>query len=324
MLAAATEALIGGLLCRTGDAEIATCLENLVSQGFCSGADTVETRTITWEQSKQTPNWNGAPALAWRGETSLRQWGNVYGSLYRERPLFRIADDAGCWIAAPDRVCVFGLPAPSNPQWMELLAIVVFELLAAAGTVALHAGAVTVGGHGTLIVGPSGSGKSTLAYLVAQAGGSYTTDDLALISRRGGAWFARSTGEYLRLHPVMKIDDALMLKDGLDAAGKLRLHPHRPGVCVPVTRVEQLVFLDPNHGAQTTWRRLSGRNVVEGLLSEAALALTPAVAGQQLVSLRELSRLPAVTLQSGEDLMGQPDRGTSVFGEMWAGSPSCA
>lgn len=324
MIAAATEAPLGGLLCRTCDAGIARCLENLVSQGFCADGDTAAPRTITWQPSRKTPEWACAGALTLANTTSSRRWGNVWGSLYQGRPLFHLSDGSGCWIAANDRVCVFGTPTSGDPDWMELLAVVVFELLAAAGTVALHAGAVTVGGRGMLIAGPTGSGKSTLVYLLAQAGASYTTDDLTLISRQGGAWCARSTGEPLRLRPDMKIDDGLMQREGPDAMGKLGLHPRRPGVCRPVTRVEQLVFLNPNHGAETAWRRLSRQEAVEGLMSEVALALAPAVAGQQLVSLRELSLLPAVALQAGEDLMGQHDQAALIFGEMWAGIPSCA
>lgn len=324
MIAATTEVLIGGLRCRIADAAIARCLENLVSQGFCSGGDAPTTRTITWEPSKKTTDWSRPGALASASEASVRRWGHVCGSLHQERPLFRISDGSCCWITARDRVCVCGTPAPHDPEWLELLAVVVFELLAAAGTVAVHAGAVTVGGHGMLVAGPTGSGKSTLVYLLAQTGASYTTDDLALISRQGDAWFARSTGEHLRLHPVMKIDDGLMQDEGLDAVGKLRLEPRRPGVCRPVTRVERLVFLNPSHGAETTWRWLSRQEVVEGLMSEVALALSPVVAGQQLFSLREISQLPAVTMQSGADLLGQPDRAASVFREMWAGSPNHA
>lgn len=318
MIAAAPGALVGNLLCRTADAEIARCLDTLVSQGFCAGGDIATARAITWERSRNTPNWQ-CDALTSASQTPSRRWGSVGGSLHQERPLFRISDNDCCWIAAPDRVCVLGTPAPTDPRWIELLAVVVLELLAAAGTVAIHAGAATVGGQGMLIVGPSGAGKSTLVYLLAQAGGSYTTDDVALISRQGDTWVASSTGGHLRLRPTMTIDDGLMHNDGLDALGKLHLQPRRPEVCCPSTRIDRLVFLEPGHGAETTWRSLDRHDVVERLMSEAALALSPAVASRQLVSLGEIAQLPAVTLRSGQDLIDHPDLASSIFAGIWAG-----
>lgn len=298
--------------------EIAACLETLVSQGFCADGDIAAARAITWGRSRTTPNWQrDAPTSA--SHTPLRRWGCVSGSLHQERPLFRIADDAGCWIAAPDHVGVFGAPIADDPKWMELFAVVVFELLAAAGTVAIHAGAATVGGQGMLLVGPSGAGKSTLVYLLAQAGGSYTNDDVALISRQGDTWVARSTGGHLRLRHTMTIDDGLMHNDGLDALGKLHLHPRRPEVCCPSMRIDRLVFLEPGHGAETTWRSLGRQKVLERLLSEAALALSPAVASRQLMSLGEIAQLPAVTLRSGQDLIDHPDLASSIFAGIWAG-----
>lgn len=321
MIAAASETSIGDLLCRTSDTRIAGCLERLVSTGFCPSADETEPpRTITWEQSAKTTDWNHnrVDALASTREASPRRWGNVCGFLHHDRPVFQLSDEASCRIVSPDRVCVHGPPAPNDPHWMELLTVVVFELLAAGGSVAVHAGAVTFDGHGILVVGPAASGKSTFIYLLLEAGGRYTADDVSLIFRRDDSWFARSTGEQFRVCPDVMVDEGLMRDEGLDAAGKLRLHPRRVDTFRPVTRVEQIVFLSADHGVKTTWRPLSRQETVQKLMSEVGLALSPAVASRQLVSLSELGQLPAVSMQGGEDLLGRPDRAASVVREMWA------
>lgn len=51
-------------------------------------------------------------------------------------------------------------------------------------TIALHAGAVALGGVATLIAGPSGSGKSTLVARLVERGALYLSDELALINQR--------------------------------------------------------------------------------------------------------------------------------------------
>lgn len=312
MVAAATDIPIGGLLCRTDEASIARCLEGLVLRGFCPSTHEAARRMIVWEQSETPPD-RCVSGRSSADETVVRRWGSVRGLLHHDRPLFYLSEAACCWIPADDRVCLYGTPSADDPDWMELVAVVMFELLAAAGSVVVHAGVVTVDGHGILMVGPSGAGKSTLVVLLAQAGCPYTADDLTLLGPRDTSWFAGGTGGPIRLRPGLEIDGGLLEDEGLDAAGKSRLRPRRPHMFRPRTQVDRLILLGEGHGAATVWRPVNRAEALEGLMSEAALALSPDVASRQLVSLCEISKVPAVSLHGGADLLRQPDRAALVF-----------
>lgn len=313
---ATSDPLVGGLPYRTSDERIAACLERLSSEGFCPGADAVMSRTIVWEPSTTRPRGALAGMRAPAGGDSTRQWDRVRGCLHEGRPLFWTAEDAWCWVSAPDRVRVGGTPDPCDPGWLELLSVVLFELMAASGCVAIHGGLAILDGHGTLVVGPSGAGKSTLVHLLSRAGAAYTSDDLTLMFQHDGAWLARSTSAFLRLHSEMTFDDRSTRTDVFDVDGKLRLRPS--GAFEPVARVDRIIVLRSGHGAATTWRNLSRQEAAEALIAEAALALCPDVADRQIVSLSALTKLPAVSMRSGEDLLRRPDRAASICRRIWS------
>lgn len=69
------------------------------------------------------------------------------------------------------------------------------------GKLCLHGAAVEAGDGAIAILGPKGSGKSTLAAALAQRGYPVLTDDIAVVQRRHGRFYAMPAYPRLRVWP---------------------------------------------------------------------------------------------------------------------------
>lgn len=227
--------------------------------------------------------------------------------------MFWLPDGSSCQVAAPDRLIGHRAASTDDRAWRELVRLAACEAQAATGRIALHAGAVTVERRGALIVGPPGSGKSTLVYAAARAGASYTADDVTWISRDGPTWYAGGGNAIIRLRTPVEPGDDVTADEGVDDAGKWCIRFTRKGAFQECAPLAALVLLGSTRAAVTSWRPLERRETLVGLMGEAALALSPAVAGRQLGVLGELARLPAVRLTGGCDLLEDATRALAVL-----------
>jgi len=118
----------------------------------------------------------------------------------------------------------------------------------------VHAGCVSLNGHGVLLCGDSGAGKSSLSYACARAGWTYTTDDSALVlsreSETDDGRFVTGNCHQVRFRPSAA--ELFPEIEGLDltprAAGKpsieLLTAPMKNIVCAPTAHIDFLVFLN--------------------------------------------------------------------------------
>ena len=114
----------------------------------------------------------------------------------------------------------------------------------------VHAGCVTLDGHGVLLCGDSGAGKSTLSYACARAGWTYTSDDAVFLLNSGEDRAVTGNCHQVRFRPsAAKLFPEIQ---GLEvtprAAGKPSIELATDGMkgiaCAPTANVDFLVFLN--------------------------------------------------------------------------------
>jgi hypothetical protein len=174
--------LPGAGLAAAGDESLPACALNLVSEPELLAA---------WSGPASPDAWRGS--LKDGSELAI-QWG-VRGDLlfrYGSRALFRLDREAAHLACAPAE--------PAAVSWRRILCGRVLPLVALAhGSEALHAAAVETPAGVVAIAGPSGAGKSTLAAQLLARGYPLFTDDVLVLSDRGGAIVAHPGGPYLSL-----------------------------------------------------------------------------------------------------------------------------
>ena len=123
-------------------------------------------------------------------------------------------------------------------------------------TTPVHAGCVTLEGHGLLLCGDSGAGKSSLSYACARAGFTYTTDDASFILHHDPAIHPgqalQVTGNCYQVRFRPTASELFPEIDGLEltprAAGKpsieLPTGPMPHVTSAQTTEVRSLVFLN--------------------------------------------------------------------------------
>jgi hypothetical protein len=134
-----------------------------------------------------------------RGNPSLRikelAAGRAFRFLYADGCEF-VVDRAGeqVWMSWPEQLSLTdALPYLRGPIFGGILRL--------RQVVALHASAVSVGGHAIAFMGPPGSGKSTTAAALARNGCPVLSDDVLALNEQAGAVYAQPGYPNLCLWP---------------------------------------------------------------------------------------------------------------------------
>jgi hypothetical protein len=118
----------------------------------------------------------------------------------------------------------------------------------------IHAGCVSLDGHGVLLCGDSGAGKSTLSYACAQAGWTFTSDDGSYVNNEGDGLFATGDHHKVRFRPSAEefFPEVKGLEVSRRAAGKpsieLPIAPESQIVCAQTAKLDYIVFLNRHSG----------------------------------------------------------------------------
>lgn len=119
-------------------------------------------------------------------------------------------------------------------------------------TTPVHAGCVSLDGHGVLLCGDSGAGKSTLSYACARAGWTYTCDDAVFLLNSGEDRVVTGNCHQVRFRPsaATLFPEIEGLEVTPRAAGKpsieLPTDTMKGITCAPTANVDFLVFLNRN------------------------------------------------------------------------------
>jgi hypothetical protein len=160
-------------------------------------------------------------------------------------------DPDGAWL---DYVYADGprtLTVAGSVGWEEaippLLGVVCAVLLSSAGTPLLHGAAIAFDGEAIAILGASGQGKSTLAAGLLKAGGRLLSEDLLVISERGGV-FEVEPG-YARISLLPDSHEALGCGGGAprprSGTGKSWIEAAASTESIPIRRLYILAPPDP-------------------------------------------------------------------------------
>ena len=120
----------------------------------------------------------------------------------------------------------------------------------------IHAGCVSLDGHGMLLCGDSGAGKSTLSYACAQAGWTFTSDDGSYVSNDGNELIATGDHHQVRFRPSAEeiFPEIKGLEVSRRAAGKpsieLPMIPMSNISCSQTAQLRFIVFLNRQAGGQ--------------------------------------------------------------------------
>ncbi len=288
---------IGGVLCQTESPPILSCLTRL-RQNWALPPSPHAKHALEFRLLAGPPPWETPEPLP-------KDQGRVRGWLQDGLPTYAVGPLCG-QLRSDRRALLWGPVEPGLVQLSDLIAALLYEVLAEQGFLALHAASLLTERAGCLVLGPSGAGKSTLTYLAAAGGAPYGGDDLCLLEQSDGAWRMHGTG------PSVHIDSRLRLPDGFVPADqqredKLTLVPggHDGGYRGSFA-IGLIVHLQGNHPGQTAWRPMGREESLKALLSQAFIPLRPVWAQGALDSLLALNQLPTVELAPGLDLLGGP------------------
>jgi hypothetical protein len=121
-------------------------------------------------------------------------------------------------------------------------------------TTPIHAGCVSLNGHGVLLCGDAGAGKSTLSYACARAGWTYTSDDGCYVSHDRNDLQVEGTYYKVRFRPTaaelfpevrgLEITPRVVGKPSIEMSTALMENI----ACAQTAHVNFIVFLNRNPG----------------------------------------------------------------------------
>jgi hypothetical protein len=140
-------------------------------------------------------------------------------------------------------VLVLGNAPALHPRQLHHEAVIIHQLLT--GRTVLHGSAVSINGHGVVVIGTSGAGKSTTATALIRRGAALLSDDVVVIDH--------STAQ----PRLLRVESAIRLIDASHGA-KRELRPVQAATPTP-TDVRMIVALSVDQGFNKgQWSRLAG------------------------------------------------------------------